>query len=90
MVALAAILKNTVIISDIRTGIEMLPQPRALIHNDYQSMVGECHRHPDIEPAAAPANFTEKTHSVTSDFLSPQLFLSGRSKVVGDRIYCNF
>ena len=40
-----AILKNTVIISDIRTGIKMLPQPRALIHNNYQSMVGEFRRH---------------------------------------------
>ena len=53
----------------------MLPQPRALINNDYQSMVGEYRRHwPDIEPAAAPANFTAKTHScdqqlsVTNDF----------------------
>ena len=38
-------------------------------------MVGECRRHqPDIEPAAAHANFTAKTHSrdqrlsVTNDF----------------------
>ena len=53
----------------------MLPQPRALIHNDYQSVVSECRRHqPDNKSAAAPANFTAKTHScdqrlsVTNDF----------------------
>ena len=53
----------------------MLPQPRALIHIDYQSMVGECRRHkPDIETVATPANFTAKIHScdqrlsVTNDF----------------------
>ena len=27
---------------------------------------------------------------VTSDFLQPTTFLSGRSKVVGDRIYCTY
>ena len=30
----------------------------------------------------------QKLIPVTSDFLSPTTFLSGRSKVVGDRIYC--
>ena len=54
----------------------MLPQPRALIHND-------------IEPAAAPANFTAKTHScdqrlfVTSDFFC---LAEARSFVTGSTV----
>ena len=66
----------------------MLPQPRALIHNiDYQSMVGECRRHyNDIKPAAAPTNFTAKSHScdqrlsVTNDFFC---LVEARSLVTG-------
>ena len=68
----------------------MLPQPRALIHNDYQSMVGECRRHqPDITPAAAPANFTANTHScdqrlsVTNDFFC---LAEARSLVTGSTV----
>ena len=83
-------MKNTVIISDIRTGIKMLPQPRALIHNDCMSMVGECCRHQlHIEPAAAPANFTAKTHScdqrlsVTNDFFC---LAEARSLVTGSTV----
>ena len=68
----------------------MLPQPRTLIHNDYQSMVGEYRRHwPDIEPAAAPANFTAKTYScdqrlsVTNDFFC---LAEARSLVPGSTV----
>ena len=67
----------------------MLPQPRALIHI-YQSIVGECRRHlPDIEPAAAPVNFTAKTHScdqrlsVTNDFFC---LAEARSLVTGSTV----
>ena len=69
----------------------MLPQPRALIHNDCLSMVGECCRHqPHIEPAAAPANFIAKTHScdqrlsVTNDFFC---LAEARSLVTGSTVF---
>ena len=69
----------------------MLPQPRALIHNDYQSMLGECRRHkPDIEPGAALAICTAKTHScdqrlsATNDFFC---LAEARSLVTGSTVY---
>ena len=41
----------------------------ALIHNDSQSMVGECRHHqPYIEPAAAPLNLPQKPIPVTNNF----------------------
>ena len=53
----------------------MLPQPRALIHNDYQSIVGEFRRHqPAIQPAATPHILQQKLIPVTSDFLSQTTF----------------
>ena len=69
----------------------MLPQSRALIHNDYQSMVGECRRHkPDIELATVHANFTAKTHScdqqlsATNDFFC---LAEAWSLVTGSTVY---
>ena len=73
----------------------MLPQPRALIHNDYQSMVGECRRHqPDIEPGAAPVNFTAKTHSCDQRLSATNNFFrlaEARSLVIKSTVYsfCN-
>ena len=69
----------------------MLRQPRALIHNDYQSMVGRYRNYwPDIEPAAASANFTAKTHScdqrlsITKDFFC---LAEARSLVTGSTVH---
>ena len=68
----------------------MFQQPRALIHNDHQSMVGECRRHqPDIEPGGALAIFTAKTYScdqrlsATNDFFC---LAEARSLVTGSTV----
>ena len=43
---------------------------------------------PTLSQPPHPQILQQKPNPVTSDFLPPMTFLSGRSKVVGDRIYC--